>query len=94
MTKLTGAHEEERPQQKKSCIIHPALTKSKNLVLNEVHLECSAKRGISAVEAIEWVFGARLKACPWDSPSIESQQTNPYRAYFIGLNLKGDQPNP
>ena len=74
-------------------IIHPALTKSKNLVLNEVHLECSAKRGINAVEAIEWVFGARLKACPWDSPSIESQQTNPYRAYFIGLNLKGDQPN-
>ena len=53
MTKLTGAHEEERPQQKKSCIIHPALTKSKNLVLNEVHLECSAKRGISEVEAIE-----------------------------------------
>ena len=76
-----------------SCIIHPGQTKNKNLVLRKVHLESSAKRGTNAVEAIEWVFGARLKACLWDSPSIESQQTNLYRDYLIGSNLKGDQPN-
>ena len=64
-----------------------------NKVLREVHLESSAKRGTSAVEAMEWAFGARLKACLWDSPSIESQQTNLYRDYLIGSNLKGDQPN-
>ena len=76
-----------------SCIIHPGQTKNKNLVLRKVHLESSAKRGTNAVEAMEWVFGARLKACLWDSPSIESQQTNLYRDYLIGSNLKGDQPN-